>query len=114
VKNLLPEIKLIYSHRQLSVESAERTTNMEMELHNVSTKRDYSLKKLDGFDIQMKRQAGNIDVNSSLFSAGIDKLGFSVGVMKTGLDELNLAYSGTHRLTIPPFCHDYELIYTGI
>lgn len=113
MKNLLTEIKLIYSHRQLSVESAKRTTNMEMELQIVSTKIDYSLKKLGVFDIQMKRQAGNIDVNSSLFSAGIDKLGFSVGVMKTGLDELNLAYSGIHRLILP-FCYDYELIYTGI
>jgi hypothetical protein len=100
VKNVLSEMELTYSHRLLSIDSTKRLTDMEMELYNVSTKIDHSLEKFDGLDVQMQKQAGYIE-SSSLASAGIDKLGFSIGAMRNGLDELNLAYSGIRRPILP-------------
>lgn len=93
------------SSRQLSIDGAKRTTDMETQLYSFSSKIDYSLRKFDGLDVQMQTQARYIDDNSTLISAGFDNLGFSIGATRDGLDKLNLAYSGNGRQSSPFYNH---------
>jgi hypothetical protein len=89
-------VDLIYSYRQLSIDNGKGIRNVEMETRNLSTKMDSSVvRELDGFEIQLRREAEYAESDFSLISTRMDKLGYSVEAMKTGLDELNLTCSGT-------------------